>query len=118
MFLIGQNRCIPFSTKTAGLDQEISNRLPDLNRNRVCNPSRLLLIGDYGWINQWKPQPHPRQDWKELAEWHGREDHHNVAFLDGHVRFLNIRKGVYVAEEYCVLPFEELFGLALQVQWQ
>ena len=116
IFLIGQNRCGAFSDHTAVLDQEISEHLPNLNRSDVANPSRLLLIGDYGWINQWKPKPHPEIEWKDLAEWHRKADCHNLAFLDGHVKFLNIRKGFYVTAEYCVLPFQDLYELALKVQ--
>ena len=82
----------------------------------MANPSRLLLIGDYGWINQFRPAPHPVQEWKELAEWHGRENYHSLAFLDGHVQFLNIRKGFYVTEDYFVLPFEGLHWLAREAQ--
>ena len=116
IFLIGQDQCGAFSEKTKILDQEISLRLSNLNRSSVANPSLLLLIGDYGWINQWKPTPHPEQEWKELAEWHGKADHHSMAFLDGHVGFLNIRKGFYVTSQYWVLPFEELHELAIEVQ--
>ncbi|UCG59439.1 MAG: type II secretion system protein [Phycisphaerales bacterium] len=116
IFLIGQDSCYPFSEKTQPLDEEISIRLPYLHRSIISNPARLLLIGDYGWINQWKPAPHPNQEWKELAEWHGRVDCHNMAFLDSHCSFLNIRKGIYVADEYTILPFEELNALAYEVQ--
>jgi type II secretory pathway pseudopilin PulG len=118
IFLIGQNSCRPFSAKTQILDVQISDRLKNLNRNRVCNPSRLLLIGDYGWINQWVPESPPQwwDEWKELAEWHGRVDCHNMAFLDSHVSFLKIQKGIYVTDEYSVLPFEELYELAYEVQ--
>jgi prepilin-type processing-associated H-X9-DG protein len=116
IFLIGQNRCGAFSDHTAVLDQEISKRLLNINRSDVANISRLLLIGDYGWINQWKPKPHPDKEWKDLAEWHDRVDCHNVAFLDGHVKFLNIRKGYYVTAEYWVLPFEDLRELTLELQ--
>ena len=56
------------------------------------------------------------QDLKEMAEWHNKPDCHNLAFLDGHVAFLNIRKGYYVTDEYCVLPFEDLCSLAHEVQ--
>ena len=98
------------------LGGKINERVPDVSIDEVANPSRLLLIGDYGWINQWKPRPHPRSEWKELAEWHARVDSHNLAFLDGHVKFLNIRKGFWVTSEYCVLPFRELFDLAYDVQ--
>jgi len=116
LFLVGPDGCRAFSDHTAELDAMISARLPGLNLTHVANPSRVLLIGDYGWVNQWKPKPHPKPEWKELAEWHRRADHHNVAFLDGHVEFLEIRKGYYVTTEYCVLPFEDLFGLAREVQ--
>jgi prepilin-type processing-associated H-X9-DG protein len=98
------------------LGGKINERVPGVSVDEVANPSRLLLIGDYGWFNQWKPRPHPRAEWKELAEWHDRVDCHNLAFLDGHVKFLNIRKGFWVTSEYCVLPFKELFDLAYEVQ--
>ena len=98
------------------LGDKINERVGGVSVDEVANPSRLLLIGDYGWVNQWKPRPHDRAEWKELAEWHARVDCHNLAFLDGHVKFLNIRKGFWVTSEYCVLPFRELFDLAYKVQ--
>ena len=60
--------------------------------------------------------PHPSEEYKDLAEWHGKVDCHNMAFLDGHVKFLNIRKGHYVVAEYCVLPFEDIYELAHELQ--
>jgi prepilin-type processing-associated H-X9-DG protein len=48
--------------------------------------------------------------------WHGKLRHHNVAFLDGHVEFLRIRKGLFVAPRYSVLPFRELYESAYAVQ--
>lgn len=124
IFLIGQNRCDPFSANTAELDAQISARLGKVNRSRVGNPARILLIGDYGWFNQWIPLQHPlerledllnQKGLKELAEWHGRVDCYNMAFLDSHAKLLNIRKGFYVTDEYSVLPFEELKYLAYEV---
>ena len=116
IFLIGKDSCTAFSDRTADLDLAIAAQLPNLNVSRVAGHTRLLLIGDYGWVNQWKPRPHPQIEWKEWAEWHGKADCHNMAFLDGHVAFTNIRKGFYVTSEYCVLPFQSLYGLAEQVQ--
>ena len=83
---------------------------------RVYKPSLLLLMGDHYWIKQWKPRRDPDPELKALSEWHGKEDCHNLAFLDGHVDFLEIEKGIYVADEYSVLPFKDLYGLAHQVQ--
>ena len=116
IFLVGQNQCGVFSTWTQDLDQQISLRLDKMTSIRADNHSRLLLIGDYGWINQWKPRTDPNPEWKALAEWHGKEDWHNLAFLDGHVGFLEIKKGTYVSGEYNVLPFKGLYNLAYQVQ--
>jgi prepilin-type N-terminal cleavage/methylation domain-containing protein/prepilin-type processing-associated H-X9-DG protein len=116
IFLVGQTACGPFSERTAELDEAISARLAVVKRQDVSGPSRLLLIGDYGWINQWMPAPHKREEYKTLAEWHQREDHHNMAFLDGHVGFLEIRKGYYLTDEYAVLPFSELYSMAMELQ--
>jgi len=118
ILLIGQDQLLVGNDKFSILHTEVNSRLKNLRRSSADNPSRLLLIGDYGWVNQWKPIPHPSEDMKELAEWHGREDYHNLAFLDSHVRFLRIQKGFYVTDEYTVLPFKELYGLAREIQQQ
>jgi hypothetical protein len=41
-----------------------------------------------------------------------------MAFLDSHVKLVNIRKGFYVSDEYSVVPFEELLGMAREIQGQ
>jgi prepilin-type N-terminal cleavage/methylation domain-containing protein/prepilin-type processing-associated H-X9-DG protein len=109
VFLIGQDRC----SESTPLLKEISVRLPNMTRLRADKPSLLILIGDYGWVNQWQLTSYVPQ-WKALAEWHGMEDRHNVAFLDGHVSFLKILKGFYVTDEYSVLPFADLYPLAYE----
>ncbi|MHC4643617.1 MAG: type II secretion system protein [Planctomycetota bacterium] len=118
IFIIGREFIGAFSPETAVLDQEINKRLAGVTINDVANPSRLLLLGDYGWLNQWRPTLNLPEDMKRLVEWHDRVDSYNMAFLDGHVSFLNIRKGIYVDSEYCMLPFRELFELAYVVQEQ
>ncbi len=117
IFLIGQDACGAFSVDTEPLDTAISRRLPYLSVNRIANPASLLLIGDYGWLNQWKPVPHLMPEWKERAEWHDESEHFNMAFLDGHCDFVRIKKGVYVANDYSVVPFADLYGLARDLQW-
>jgi prepilin-type processing-associated H-X9-DG protein len=109
ILLIGQDQ-IGWLPSTE-LKDAINARLKNLNHSVVDNPDRLLLIGDYGWGFQWLPSPYPQG-----VSWHGRKCHHNVAFLDGHVDFLHIRKGLYITNEYTVLPFKELYGLAHEVQ--
>jgi len=85
------------------LVEELNKKLPNLNRSRVDNHSLLLLIGDYVWANDWEPRV-PR-----IGYWHGRRCWHNLAFLDGHVDFIRIRKGIYITDEYTVLPFKNLY---------
>ncbi len=116
IMLVGPDQMLVLPDAYQPLHLEVNARLRNLTLDRVDSHSRMLLIGDYGSYNQWRPTPHPREDWKLLAEWHDRPNCHNVAFLDCHVDFLNIRKGCYVADEYTVLPFEELYGLAREIQ--
>jgi prepilin-type N-terminal cleavage/methylation domain-containing protein/prepilin-type processing-associated H-X9-DG protein len=88
----------------------INKRLKNLNVNKVSKSSLLLLVGDNNWLTEWKyVTPHSK-------DWHGKLRHYNMAFLDGHVGFIKIRKGLYVTSEYNVLPFEELYKLAREVQ--
>jgi len=116
VLLIGHDQCPPINIQTLPLSQEINKLLPNLTMEKVtAKPSELLLLGDFGWLNQWRAAPLPPL-WKEQAEWHGKADFHNLAFLDGHVRFLRIEKGLYVASEYTVLPFRELFSKARECQ--
>jgi prepilin-type processing-associated H-X9-DG protein len=80
-----------------------------------------VLIGDQGWLNQWRPMPPPvktawEQECKPYAEWHVKPDYYNLAFLDGHVAFVKVRKTWYVTDDYSIVPFKDLFGLAYQVQ--
>lgn len=116
--LIGPDQMLLGNDKFTPLHIEVNKRLKNLTLSSVVHHSRLLLIGDYGWYNQIKAPPHPREDWKTLAEWHGKVDCHNMAFLDSHVNFLNIRKGFYVTDEYSMVPFEELLGMASEIQEQ
>ncbi len=116
VFLIGQNANGHFSDKTAPLDDELSQRNNQLKATQVNNPAQLLLMGDYGWFNQWNPQPHKSLEAYELTQCHGKADSFNMAFLDGHVQFLKIHKGFYLTDEYTVVPFKDLYGLAQELQ--
>jgi hypothetical protein len=106
----------PMTADTTALGDAINQRIVNLKRGNVHNASQLLLVGDYGWINQWKPTPFPDPEWKQIAEWHGRPDHHCMAFLDGHAKFLEIRKGFWVTNEYAVLPFADLYPVGRRIQ--
>ncbi|MBN2137348.1 MAG: type II secretion system protein [Sedimentisphaerales bacterium] len=122
IFLIGEKKFVfgywysPMTADTTALSDGVNARLTGLNRNGISSPSRLLLIGDYGWYNQWKPTDVLTVEEKEIAEWHRREDHHYMAFMDGHTAFLEIRRGIWVDSEYTVLPWEKLYQVARKVQ--
>ena len=99
------------------LEDGLRARVDTANRNTIDNHSQLILIADYSWYNQWNPNP----DWmsdeeKEIGEWHGRADHHCVAFLDGHSAFTEIRKGIWVDGHYTIIPWRNLHPLARKIQ--
>jgi len=116
IFLIGQNACGNFSKETAELDQQISKRITTMHESGITeSPSNLVLIGDYGWINQWDPGKNLHLVYTPQAEWHGKKEHHNMAFFDGHVSYIKILRGCYVSNTYSILPFKDLRGLANQI---
>jgi len=110
IYLIGQNQIGTLPPACDALKDAINARLKNLKIGQVDCHSRLLLMGDYGWSNQSKTVAPP------IGDWHGKEFYYSMAFLDGHVDFLRIRKGLFVAPDYTVLPFKSLYGLAKQVQ--
>lgn len=121
IMLIGPDQMLPGNDQFTPLHIEVNKRLKNLTLSHVNHHSRLLLVGDFGWYNQSKPIPHPPHpylDLKELAEWHDRVDCHNMAFLDCHVKLVNIRKGFYVTDEYSMVPFDDLLGMARKIQDQ
>lgn len=101
------------------LQEEIDDRVDSANRDSVDNHSQLILIADYSWYNQWNPYPgFMSEEEKKTGEWHGRPDCHNVAFLDGHADFVEIRKGIWVNEEYAIMPWREVYPLVQNIQNQ
>lgn len=92
------------------LHEEINKYIAGIKRTSVSEPARVVLVGDTNWISQW------RWDVSYGKEWHDKEHHYSVAFLDGHTEFVHIRKGLYVAQEYRVVPLRELYRLARELQ--
>jgi len=80
----------------------IRARLRDLNRSQTSDASRLILLGDFGW----------RGDWYfgvgMSPPWHHERGKHNIAFSDGHVAYIRIRKGLHETPYYTVVPFLDL----------
>ena len=108
ILLVGQDKF--GSLPDTELDEKINLRLEGLKLTSVSNPDRLILLGDYTWGSQWVPY------YPIGTPWHGRCCHYCLAFLDGHVDYLKITKGIFVAEDYTVLPFGELYEIALNDQ--
>ena len=98
-------------TGYVALRRAINTRLDGISRMDVTtNPALLLLVGDNNWIREWHPATPHGQDW------HGKLHYFNIAFLDCHVDFIRIRKGLFVTPEYSVIPFRDLHKLAYSVQ--
>lgn len=73
--------------------------IKSLRRDVIDDPSIVLFMGDYCWWDTWDeavPQ--------EFPYWHERKSRHNISFMDGHVAFVTLRKGIYVDENYSTIP--------------
>ncbi len=111
LMLIGQNRIQfpPWDLCEKVLD-EVNLRIKRLTRSDVSNEAKLILMGDAGWVNTWT-------SWRrQRIEWHRQRCTHNIAFMDGHVEFIRIRKGLHVTQQYNVIPFGDLQAEASECQ--
>ena len=103
-FIIGQtqSQILPFDPCAAVLSQ-VNSRLLDHGLSaQLPDPSRLVMLGDFGWVSTlrfWDPQ---------RIDWHVEPCSHNLAFMDGHAEFTRIRKGLWTTQRYLVLPFQDL----------
>lgn len=115
LLLIGQNQLGNYLPNDPGdtLTNAINDQLKNNNVNKVGNHSEILLIGDFEWAMQWQPNTNnkPRE-----PEWHRRDYYHNLAFLDSHVEYLRIRRGLAITSQYRVMPFRVLYKQTLD--WQ
>ncbi len=104
VFLVGQDQ-LPANPFDAcySLMQKVNKRMKRLTRARVSvSHADVPLIGDFGFIASW--------DKAESAsfDWHAKPAKHNIAFLDGHVDFIQMQKGMHVTNDYCLIPFDDL----------
>ncbi len=93
------------------IHEEINRYLPNLKRTHIAEPARVLFVGDNYWVDQWDYEM-PCDEYS----WHDKEYYYNLAFLDGRVDYLHIRKGLYVTDQYCVMPFKELKARVRRLQ--
>jgi len=113
--MIGQTQmpALPASHPCAPLRDKINQRLAKLNRSKISNESRLVLLGDATWWYTYRPATT-----NPCLEWHDRKHFQNLAFMDGHASFVEIKRGLYVTPAYTVIPFRELQTDAANCQQQ
>jgi len=110
IFLVGQDQVGTDRPGSEALHAAINGSLKHMSLSKVSNsPSRILFYGDYGWIHTWDRQDNI-VDFDTL-NWHAKAGSFNVAFLDGHVRFLHIQEKAYITPSYTLLPFEKCNSL-------
>lgn len=73
--------------------------------------SRVLLVADGVWQKAWN---YSNKD--PILQWHNQKQKYNVGFVDGHVGFVEVRKGIYVSSQYTVLPTKEMQSAGLLKQ--
>jgi len=93
------------------LHEEINKYTVNIKMAHIAEPARVLLVGDNNWVSQWF-----YEDPYDKYTWHDKEYYYNMAFLDGRVEFIHIFKGLYVADEYRIVPVRELYGVARRLQ--
>lgn len=99
--------------------ERLNADLPSLTRDDIRDESRLILMGDSGWVSAWRTGTVAST---QRIEWHQRPGHHNIAFMDGHVEFIRIEKGLHTTGGYTTIPRFELAKDACECQqpgeWQ
>jgi prepilin-type N-terminal cleavage/methylation domain-containing protein/prepilin-type processing-associated H-X9-DG protein len=80
--------------------QPLVPRIARLSEGQIANAARVVFVGDGGWTLTFNRRVPPAQ----RAEWHSTKRAHSLLFVDGHVEFLRVRKGVWVDDRYLVMP--------------
>lgn len=82
--------------------QLVNTRLRKLTQSKVStNWAKLPLIGDFGWWTEYNRYESNRVDW------HDKPMNHNLAFMDGHAKFVRVRKGLFLTDDYIIVPFAD-----------
>ncbi|MBP7935847.1 MAG: type II secretion system protein [Phycisphaerae bacterium] len=92
--------------------KRVFERAADLSLSQIKGESRLLLVGDLGWYNAWERS----YESADQVNWHTPAGFHNIAFMDGHVRLVKIRKGIHVDDQYTLIPFADLIPPVCEYQ--
>jgi prepilin-type N-terminal cleavage/methylation domain-containing protein/prepilin-type processing-associated H-X9-DG protein len=97
---------------TITIYREINKHLARLKFENVSEPSRLVFVGDRNWRTEWLPLNSVYCG----KYWHRKVHYYNIAFLDGHVEFLKITKGLYMTGDYRIQPFRAIDSIV--DEWQ
>lgn len=81
----------------------VSRRMGTVKDSQLANESKLILAAEYGWRNRWNPFGFDILDF----DFHQKPNHHNVVFMDGHVEYVEIRRGIHWNKKYTVIPFRD-----------
>jgi prepilin-type N-terminal cleavage/methylation domain-containing protein/prepilin-type processing-associated H-X9-DG protein len=94
------------------IHRQINKGIGKLKLTDAAEHSRLLLVGDRYWVTQWDPL------WQISCgkAWHGHCHRYNLAFLDGHVEYVRICNGLYLAPGYRVQPCRNADSLVYELQ--
>jgi prepilin-type N-terminal cleavage/methylation domain-containing protein/prepilin-type processing-associated H-X9-DG protein len=108
--LVGYPQISVLTARSSDFHGAINRIIPNLRRDSVDNPKKVILMGDYPWVDQWK------QSSIDIRSWHDKMDYYNILFLDGHIQFIQIYPGVYNDLHYTLLPSKTLYPEANKVQ--
>jgi prepilin-type N-terminal cleavage/methylation domain-containing protein len=108
--LVGYGQLPVLDNPFKSLHGAINRRIPNLKRDSVDHPGKVVLMGDYHWALQWMATG------IDNRSWHDKMDYYTILFLDGNAGLIQIHPGVYHDLHYTVLPDKTLYHEADIVQ--
>ncbi len=101
-FVVGPTK-LPESNELFIALNEKFNKYDEFKLSHIEVPLyKLLFVGDNNWWDQIESSVPPGKDW------HKKEEHFNMAFLDGHIGFILIPEEEYETEDYTTIPFRDM----------
>ncbi len=112
--LIGETRPMEtrFSEPWQTLFTQINQSSESLKWDNIARPDQLVLVGDHNWASQWDPT----NLWYCGRAWHQKRHHYNLAFLDGHIVFIKVQKGLLLTDDYRIYPSTDIDPLVSTLQ--
>ena len=105
LFIIGPTQLLPVNDLYIALNEKYQEH-EFLKLSHIDVPHyKLIFLGDNNWLDQIDTTVPSGKDW------HKKEGHFNLSFLDGHIEFLCVPEDTYCDENFTTIPFRDVTTL-------